>query len=63
MFEYEKLLYDSLLIPDFYNPSKHTFKHKHLWVKKATVLGSSGSDSMMTSDHYIGFYQLLAFLR
>jgi hypothetical protein len=39
MFEYERLLYDSLLIPDFYNPLKHTFKQKHLWVKKATGLG------------------------
>ena len=38
MFDYEKLLYDSLLIPGFYNPL-HTFKHKHLWVKKATGLG------------------------
>jgi hypothetical protein len=39
MFEYERLLYDSLLIPDFYNCSKHNFKEKHLWVKKATGLG------------------------
>jgi hypothetical protein len=39
IFDYEKLLYDSLLIPEFYNPSKHNFKHKHLWVKKATGLG------------------------
>jgi hypothetical protein len=39
LFDYEKLLYDSLLIPDFYNPLKHTFKQKHLWVKKATGLG------------------------
>ena len=30
IFDYEKLLYDSLLIPDFYNPSKYNFKHKHL---------------------------------
>ena len=36
IFDYEKLLYDSLLLPEFYNPSKHNFKHKHLWVKKAT---------------------------
>ena len=34
IFDYEKLLYDSLLLPKFYNPSKHNFKHKHLWVKK-----------------------------
>jgi hypothetical protein len=39
MFDYEKLLYDSLLVPDFSNPLKHTFKLKHLWVKKATGLG------------------------
>jgi hypothetical protein len=39
MFDYEKLLYDSLLVPDFYNPLRHTFKLKHLWVKKATGLG------------------------
>src|SRR5919108_1556913 len=39
MFDYEKLLYDSLLIQDFSNPLQHTFKHKHLWVKKATGLG------------------------
>ena len=39
IFDYEKLLYDSLLLPEFYNPSKHNFKHKHLWVKKATGLG------------------------
>lgn len=23
LFDYEKILYDSLLVPDFYNPSKH----------------------------------------
>ena len=39
MFDYEKLLYDSLLIADFYNPLQHTFKLKHVWVKKATGLG------------------------
>jgi hypothetical protein len=39
LFDYEKLLYDSLLIPDFYNPLKHTFKFKHVWIKKATGLG------------------------
>jgi hypothetical protein len=38
MFDYEKLLYDSLLIADVYNPLKHTFKLKHLWVKKAAGL-------------------------
>jgi hypothetical protein len=39
LFDYEKLLYESLLIPEFYNASSHNFKHKHLWVKKATGLG------------------------
>ena len=34
IFDYEKLLYDSLLIHKSYNPSKHNFKHKNLWVKK-----------------------------
>ncbi|CAN5394245.1 hypothetical protein BH18THE2_BH18THE2_32060 [soil metagenome] len=28
IFDYENLLYDSRLITDFYNPSKHNFKHK-----------------------------------
>jgi hypothetical protein len=39
MFDYEKLLYDTLLTSDVYNPLNHNFKHKHLWVKKATGLG------------------------
>jgi hypothetical protein len=29
MFGYEKMLYDSLLIPDFYNPLQHTFKFRY----------------------------------
>ena len=33
LFDYEKLLYDSLM------PVDNTFKDKHLWVKKATGLG------------------------
>ncbi|MFL6432366.1 MAG: hypothetical protein ACJ71O_01365, partial [Nitrososphaeraceae archaeon] len=37
MFDYEKILYDSIfLVNDVLN---HSFKHKHLWVKKATGLG------------------------
>ncbi|MFL6398543.1 MAG: hypothetical protein ACJ72J_03045, partial [Nitrososphaeraceae archaeon] len=36
MFDYEKILYDALLDNDVLN---HSFKHKHLWVKKATGLG------------------------
>jgi hypothetical protein len=39
LFDYEKLLYKSLVIPDFYNQLKHTFKLKRLWVKKAIGLG------------------------
>jgi hypothetical protein len=39
MFDYEKLLYDSLLDNDYSNTLKHTFKHKHLWVKKSAGLG------------------------
>ena len=36
MFDYEKILYDSILVNDV---SNHSFKHKYLWVKKATGLG------------------------
>ena len=40
MFDYEKILYDSLLVNDYSNIQNQTsFKHKHLWVKKATGLG------------------------
>jgi hypothetical protein len=48
LFDYEKLLYDSLLLPllpesNNNNPSSlknhNNFKDKHLWVKKATGLG------------------------
>jgi hypothetical protein len=39
MFDYERLLYDALLSLKLQNPLQHTFKHKHLWVKKATGLG------------------------
>jgi hypothetical protein len=40
LFDYEKLLYDSLLENDYYsNNQNQTFKHKHLWVKKSTGLG------------------------
>ena len=35
LFDYEKLLYDSLTISE----SSSLFKNKHLWVKKATGLG------------------------
>jgi hypothetical protein len=39
MFDYEKILYDALLDNDYSNTLHHAFKHKHLWVKKATGLG------------------------
>jgi hypothetical protein len=39
IFDYEKLLYNSLLASKFYNPLEQTFKHKHVWIKKATGLG------------------------
>jgi hypothetical protein len=39
IFDYQKILYDALLIPDIVNSQRHGFKHKHLWIKKATGLG------------------------
>jgi hypothetical protein len=39
MFDYEKLLYDSLLVNNYSTILNHNFKHKHLWVKKSTGLG------------------------
>jgi hypothetical protein len=43
IFDYEKLLYDSLLTNGRSNVLHHNhtfnFKHKHLWVKKSTGLG------------------------
>jgi hypothetical protein len=43
MFDYEKLLYDCLLVNEHSNSLSYSFnlnfKHKHLWVKKATGLG------------------------
>jgi hypothetical protein len=37
LFYYEKLLHDSILVNDVSNhASSINFKHKHLWVKKAT---------------------------
>jgi hypothetical protein len=35
MFDYQKLLYDALLLSN----GKNNFRNKHLWVKKATGLG------------------------
>ena len=40
LFDYEKKLFDALLIADYENPLGHGFKkEKHIWVKKATGLG------------------------
>jgi len=39
MFDYGQIFYNGLLIPENTNPLRHDFKHKHLWVKKATGLG------------------------
>jgi hypothetical protein len=39
IFDYEKILYDSLLGNEHSKALNHNFKHKHLWVKKATGLG------------------------
>jgi hypothetical protein len=39
IFDYEKILYDTLLDNDYSNVLRHTFKYKHIWVKKATGLG------------------------
>ena len=42
IFDYEKLLYESLLIPGFHNLLNHTFKHKHLWAKISSLEGGEG---------------------
>jgi hypothetical protein len=39
LFDYQKILYDSLLDNDYSNILHHAFKHKHLFVKKSTGLG------------------------
>ena len=39
IFDYQKILYDALLTSNNYNSLNHDFKHKHLWIKKATGLG------------------------
>src|SRR6476660_6131148 len=39
LFDYQRILYDALQIPDCDNPLRPVFKHTHLWVKKATGLG------------------------
>lgn len=39
MFDYQKLLYDTLLITNFQNSLNQLFKNKHLWIKKSMGLG------------------------
>ena len=39
IFDYENILYYALLDNEHSNVLNHSFKHKHLWVKKATGLG------------------------
>ena len=39
IFDYQELLCEALLLPDFCNPLNYDFKDKHLWIKKATGLG------------------------
>lgn len=39
LFDYEKILFNSLLFPHVNNLLSHDFKDKHLWIKKATGLG------------------------
>jgi hypothetical protein len=39
LFDYEELLYNSILVNGYSNALNHTFRHKHLWVKKSTGLG------------------------
>jgi hypothetical protein len=39
MFDYEKILYDSIFLVNDVSNHNNNFKHKHLWVKKATGLG------------------------
>jgi hypothetical protein len=39
IFDYQEILYEALLSPDFCNPLNYDFKDKHLWIKKATGLG------------------------
>jgi hypothetical protein len=41
LFDYEKTIYDSLMIPEYNNPLNHNFKDKHLYVLKAVGLGLS----------------------
>jgi hypothetical protein len=41
IFDYEKILYNALLDNDDSNILHHTFKYKHLWVKKATGMALS----------------------
>jgi hypothetical protein len=39
IYDYQKIPFDALFVPDSYNPTKDPAKHKHVWIKKATGLG------------------------
>ena len=39
IYDYQKIPFDALFVPDSYNPTKDPAKHKHIWIKKATGLG------------------------
>jgi hypothetical protein len=39
LFDYERILYDALMVGDSYNPLRRGFKEKHLFVLKSTGLG------------------------
>lgn len=39
IYDYQKIPFDALFVPDSNNPTKNPTQHKHLWIKKATGLG------------------------
>jgi hypothetical protein len=60
IFDYEKILYDSILVND---ASDHSFKHKHLWVKKATGLGVTEFFFIFSSKKQPASHNLTSFAR
>jgi hypothetical protein len=54
IFDYQELLYEALLSPDFCNPLNYDFKDKHLWIKKATGLG--------VTEFFLRFIELIRLL-
>ena len=53
LFDYEKIIYDSLMIPEYNNPLNHDFKDKHLYVLKShwvrTVHSGTEVDGMAST--------------